>query len=343
MPPNLCSRGSKRKTSLSGHKRPTKRVLPNKNNNDNYYEEDEVVTAWTIFQYLGFILIASLQLTSFTSIQARPTKSIILQQRSPVNQFSNPKPTFVKAPSKKEKPKKTLSEKNRKHPSLNQSSRRKVIFFQPPPRQGTPKGTVPGGSRGCSQVTQNRVTALMPKANTSLPDGTQIRWGLTTEEYPSFWFYVPYKSKSIRSTKFSLRDRKNRTLYETPIKLIGTPGIISVSLPKNEQPLLNNQWYRLYLLLDISCPGNISAPEKDIAKAWILRETLTPEVKNDLDKAKTLQKAIIYAKNGIWAEALTTTAKLRFLDPNDTQWNNLLESAKLGKLANEKILDCCDP
>ena len=244
---------------------------------------------------------------------------------------------------KKEKPKKALPKTNREHPSSNKTNSRKVIFFQPAPRQGTPRGTLPGGSRGCSQVVQNPATALIPKANTPLADGTQIRWGLTTEEYPSFLFHVPYKSKSIRSAKFSLRDRKNRTLYETPIKLVGTPGIISVSLPKNEQPLLNNQWYRLYLLLDISCSENNSSQEKEIAQGWVLRQTLTPELKSDLDRATTLNKAIIYAENGIWTEALTTSAELRFLNPKDTQWNNLLKSAKLGKFANEPILDCCDP
>ncbi|BDA70121.1 hypothetical protein CAL7716_042870 [Calothrix sp. PCC 7716] len=201
-----------------------------------------------------------------------------------------------------------------------------INFIKPPPRQGTPKGTVPAGSRrGCPQ-TQKPLTALVPV--TKFSDNTELRWGLTTQDHPTFWFYVPYESKSVQTAKFSLRDRTNRTLYETNITLTGTPGVINVSLPSEAPRLENNQWYRLYLFINISCAPN-TPYQKDFAEAWVKRETLTPALSSELEKASIQQKANIYAKNGIWFDAITTVAEERRQNSNDKQWNNLLQSAGL--------------
>ncbi|RUT10223.1 hypothetical protein DSM106972_007180 [Dulcicalothrix desertica PCC 7102] len=201
-----------------------------------------------------------------------------------------------------------------------------INFIQPPPRQGTPKGTVPAGSRrGCPQ-TQKPLTALVPV--TKFSDNTELRWGLTTQDHPTFWFYIPYESKSVQTAKFSLRDRTNSTLYETDIKLTGTPGVINVSLPKEAPLLSNNQWYRLYLFINISCAPN-TPYQKDFAEAWITRETLAPALSSELEKATIQQKANIYAKNGIWYDAITTVAEIRRQNPQDKKWDNLLKSAGL--------------
>lgn len=213
------------------------------------------------------------------------------------------------------------------HPiAQNQNTQAKVTFTQPPPRQGTPKGTVPAGSRGCPQAAQNPFNAIVPV--TKYPGGTELRWGLTTQAHPTVWYYVPYEPESINSVKLFLRDRTNRKLYETSVTLTGTPGFASVSLPAAAPPLKNNQWYRLDLLLDISCPTT-SKHQRDVAQAWVRRETLTSAIIKELERATTLQKAILYAKNGIWFEALTTVHELRRSNPQDPQWDYLLHSADL--------------
>jgi hypothetical protein len=221
-------------------------------------------------------------------------------------------------------------------PLTNQVSNRRVSFIQPPPRQGTPKGTVPAGSRGCPQLTQKPMTALVPV--TQQADGTQLRWALTSEDHPTFWFYVPYESQLISNAKFSLRDRTNQTLYETTVTLTKTPGVIGISLPKTAPRLENNQWYRLYLFTNISCQPNTPL-EKDFAEAWVKREALTPTLLSQLEKATTLEKAILYAQNGIWSEAIATVAELHRTNPQDTQWNSLLQSGGFQSFANEPILE----
>lgn len=221
-------------------------------------------------------------------------------------------------------------------PLTNQVNSRRVSFIQPPPRQGTPKGTVPAGSRGCPQLAAKPLTAIVPV--TKQADGTQLNWALTTEDHPTFWFYVPYESQLIRTAKFSLRDRTNQTLYETTVTLNKTPGVISVSLPTTAPRLENNQWYRLYLFTNISCQPNTPL-EKDFAEAWVKREALTPILLNELEKATTLEKAILYAQNGIWSEAIATVAELRRTNPKDTQWNSLLQSGGFQNFADEPILE----
>lgn len=220
------------------------------------------------------------------------------------------------------------------------TSARDLTFEQPPPGQGAPApGTTdPGGSRGCLSVVQKPLTALVPV--TKEAGNQELRWGLTTKEHPTFWFYVPYESKSIRSAKFSLRDRATKTVYETTITLTGTPGVISISLPSTAPGLEINQWYRSYLFVDISCPDGLL--NKDDAGAWVKREVLAPILKNELDQAKTpVQQAMFYAKHGFWYEAVTTVAQLHRTNSQDDEWTMLLQSVGLNAIASSPIVKCC--
>ncbi|MBD1847410.1 DUF928 domain-containing protein [Cyanobacteria bacterium FACHB-63] len=211
----------------------------------------------------------------------------------------------------------------------NQNNYTKVTFAKPPLGQGMPKGTKPGGSRGCP--TRNPSTAIVPV--TKYVDDTELRWGFTTQARPTVWYYVPYGSESINSAKLLLRDHTERKLYETSVTLTGAPGFVSISLPATSPALENHQWYQLELLLDLSCPI-ISVQATERVQAWVKRETLTPGLTKELERATPLQKAILYAKNGIWFEALTTVSELRRSNPQDPQRDYLLQSVGLAELTN---------
>ncbi|MBD2439798.1 DUF928 domain-containing protein [Nostoc sp. FACHB-110] len=94
------------------------------------------------------------------------------------------------------------------------------------------------------------------------------------------------------------------------------------------------------MLIDISCFSD-SDTQRLIAQAWVKREASTPALNKELQSATTLEKAILYAKNGFWFEALTTVAELRRSNPQDPQWSHLLQSADFGDFANEPIVNCC--
>lgn len=273
----------------------------------------------------------SFALLGFTPVQAQPRLPLILVQHSPLN-------------SKGDSNSDELTQDQgtpRGAVPAGTYARGDLTFEQPPPDQGAPRGTKPGGERGCPSVAQKPLTALVPVAKEA--DGTQLRWGLTTEEHPTFWFYVPYELKSIRSAKFSLRNQAKQTVYETPVTLTGAPGVISISLPSTAPPLEINKWYQSYLFIDISCEPN--APlEKDSAQGWVKREALAPALKSELDKATTpQQRAILYAKHGIWYEVVMTLAEFRRTGPKDAEWTKLLQSVGLDAIASEPIVNCCKP
>lgn len=212
-------------------------------------------------------------------------------------------------------------------------------FEQPPLDQGAPRRTKPAGDRGPCPVVQKPLTALVPITKES--DGAQLRWGLTTKEHPTFWFYVPYELKSIGSAKFSLRNEAGSEIYHTPVTLTRSPGVISISLPPTAAGLEINKWYQSYLFIDISCAPN-TPTKKHFAEAWVKREALPPALKSELDKQTTLlQRARFYAKHGIWYEALTTLAELRHTNSKDDEWTKLLQSVELEAIASEPIVNCC--
>jgi Domain of Unknown Function (DUF928) len=41
---------------------------------------------------------------------------------------------------------------------------------------------------------------------------------LAVEEYPTFWFFIPYQSTQVAETKFSLQDENNKDIYRTSFK-----------------------------------------------------------------------------------------------------------------------------
>ena len=88
------------------------------------------------------------------------------------------------------------------------------------PEPGHRKG---GASRGNCPPIQPALTALIPKNNL----------GLTTQEYPTFWFYIPYNSTDIPIAELMLLDENQDLMLEKPImlQLSATPGIIGVTLP----------------------------------------------------------------------------------------------------------------
>jgi hypothetical protein len=55
------------------------------------------------------------------------------------------------------------------------------------------------------------------------------------------------------------------------------------------------------------------------------------------------QKAVIYAENGIWQDALSNLAAARRANPNDTDlaadWESLLDSVALPEIAKEPIVE----
>lgn len=232
----------------------------------------------------------------------------------------------------------------------------------PPKDRGAPApGQRTGGAtRGRCPVANQRLTALVPiisatpeknqhpiLANT--PAGSVL--GLTTASHPTFWFYVPHSVTSERPVEFILKDG-DKIIYQTLLSgSATTPGVVGFKLPDTVPPLVVNKRYNWFLTMACDRPSSTSNDQGELTKifvsGWVERVTLNPSLQRELDKATPQQKALLYAKGGIWHEAVTILAELRRQKPNDVtlknEWDKLLRSIDLGAIAPEPITSMLTP
>ena len=243
----------------------------------------------------------------------------------------------------------------------NQSNNSKVRFIEPtlknkPQNRGAPKNRKGAGSRGgdCAATNKPDLTALVPLISINEPQNQQkavdvssdlsskLVLGLTTLEYPTFWFYLPYTSNNIKSLKFVLLDDKKNSVTKEPISINipQTPGTIGVSLPKTAKPLEIDKYYSWYFLVDC----NPESSSEDVAIQGLVRR-ISPhrDLQRRLQAVTPKQQVSIYARSGIWQDAITLLAQLRRNKPQDrsllADWKDLLQSVDLGDIASEPIKD----
>ena len=200
-----------------------------------------------------------------------------------------------------------------------------------PSGTGRPDDRSPGGTRGpCEEATGIPFTPLLPVNKSGFS-------GYTLTGHPTFWFYVPYKSKAI-SGKFSIEGAQKNPVYQTNLKLPETPGFVSVSLPNTEKPLEKNQAYRWTLALN--CP---SSDPSDYPKVWhtgTVQRIDMPALENQLKTAKLEERTKLYAANSIWYDAPSDAAKI---SDSSQAWLNLLKAMGLEKLEKEPIVGSVMP
>ncbi len=241
------------------------------------------------------------------------------------------------------------------------TSKNNSINFNPPPPPPDRSAAGDRGqaaSRGCGNGTQS-VMALVPdyKQTINLEGGEKIPvtkiWGLTTEDYPTFWFVVPYEKSSITKMEFVIKDesqKPSKTIYKTLLNKPEIPGIIGVSTNRATEALQisktkHQKNYHWFLKVRVKCnpqqPAQLQAVD-----GWIERISLNSSLAQRLQKATPKQQVALYAENGMWHNSLTTLAKLRLAKPKDTSllsdWTSLLKSEELHPFANYPLLNCCE-
>jgi hypothetical protein len=203
------------------------------------------------------------------------------------------------------------------------------------------------GSRDNCPAVPTPLTALVPfqeeqkvgeQKNKSI---IGIVEGLTTSERPTFWFYIPYtKDLSNSSAEFSLQDSAENDVYRNAIALPSKPSVIGISLPSTAASLEVDKTYRWYLKLHcnqeaatvpVYVDGNIQRINLDSRVMQQLEATTDPR-----------QKIIIYAKEGIWFDALNMLAQIRLSNYNDVSvqkdWQSLLQSINLDNIATAPLV-----
>jgi hypothetical protein len=214
------------------------------------------------------------------------------------------------------------------------------IFNAPPPPDDikAPGNRIGGGKRGCESIQkqpatskEKLLTALVPVYKSI---DAELVLGLTATSHPTFWFYIPYITTA--STQFVLQNQAGHTVYQSPVSLSGTPGVVSLSLPSTASPLEIGKQYHWYF--NVYC--NPQQPPVFV-DGWIKRTELNLALKSQLEIATPKQRVALYATHGIWYEALTASAELRHLDTKRTDWAAMLQAIGLNNIASEPIVECC--
>ncbi len=208
------------------------------------------------------------------------------------------------------------------------------IQFSPPnpPDPGNPSDRGQGGGqRGDCDKQYAGLTALVPSPRPNLPDD---RWGLTVSDRPTIWFNVPTGIKAGTLAEWKLRNAKGKTIYRTTLNLPKTtPGVIHFSVP--EPIAISTYQWDLAIYCDSassnSSDSNIDLPL--VRKGRIQRIATPQALQRDLAIAKTpLDRANVYAKYGIWYDALNTLGTQMQSSQDKAilnAWHELLRQQKL--------------
>ncbi len=211
-----------------------------------------------------------------------------------------------------------------------------------PPRRGIPGRREGGGTRdpqACVQGNPARLIALMPQTNL----------GLTTHEYPRFFWYMPKtRAKFVEFALYETNENQEDKvpIYTATFGISGQTGIASLTLPANSTipPLVVGKDYRWSFAL--ICNPNDRKRDIEV-EGWVQRITPDATLAGRLARANAADRVTLYADNGLWFDTLTTLAELRCARPGDAtvqaNWVGLLKSVKLDAIAEQPLIQQCSP
>lgn len=205
-------------------------------------------------------------------------------------------------------------------------------------KEGLPGRRIGGGTRGeCAVKRPEQLIALVPENNLVL----------TQQAYPSMLFHIPQTSKPM-TIELVVQDDNYNVVYDKTLtkngsdiqtdagEIINFNLLDSASLP----PLVAGKTYRWYLSI-ICNPKNRS---RDIVvDGWIKRVAVDPDFAKKIEQASLAERANLYAKAGLWQDAITTLVELRYAQPRvstlASSWTKLLKSEKLETIGQESLLN----
>ncbi len=201
--------------------------------------------------------------------------------------------------------------------------------------KGSPQKTAGGATRGVCQhlgtsSPQPILTALIPTTEKEL----------TVADYPTV--LVKISEPGTQKAELTLWDGEGNGIYQTIVDLTATPGITSFKIPKAAGALAVGQQYKWNLAL-ICDPAE---RQRDIVlEGRLERVELSSTLNHLLETSSPLEKAKLYAQNGLWYDTVATLADLKRSLPQNSQigaeWHELLQSVGLTELSQVPVVDCC--
>jgi hypothetical protein len=160
----------------------------------------------------------------------------------------------------------------------------------PPPKEATDSTGSRAGS--CAGDTETKLTALAPQSHV----------GQTGSTHPTFaWFVPDSQPYPIIFQLYEYDANGNPQSIET-INLQSSPGIMTLSLPKDKSGLSVGKRYRWEVVM-LCNPGSPSRAL--VVEAEIERVEMPPALKTSLSATTDpLERAKLYASEGLWYDAM---------------------------------------
>ena len=216
--------------------------------------------------------------------------------------------------------------------------------FEPPTLEPAPTITIGGGRRtGDGQCLKDRhiqprdVKAdVKPKKSLEqqlvllLPPN---KFGLTIASQPQFFAYIP-KTSAI-AVEFVLENQQGKGIAHKRLELTNTPSIVNIQFKETSLEIGKDyKW-----LVSVVCENG--DPEDAFVEGIVRRVKPEATLLGKLKKASAIEKVNLFAKFGIWQDAIANLADLRLSQPNSadlkTSWLTLFKSASLAPLANTSL------
>ena len=193
------------------------------------------------------------------------------------------------------------------------------------------EGSASGRSRGgatrsqCAQIQDNSTLVALAPSNNE---------GLTTLEYPVFWFYVPFGSSPAT---FRLLDEQKKSVLKQPlvVRLPAQKGLVRLTLPSTEKPLDVGKRYQWFF--NTTCTNDQGASTTITVKGWIKRVPPSPALVAQLKATSPQDSYAAYVEHNIWYETVSQLAAYRDVHPQE--WAELLSMFELKQLAQTPITE----
>ena len=183
-------------------------------------------------------------------------------------------------------------------------------FSYVPPIRGMPRRTQGTGTRGCEH-SQVALQLLVPNDHTAE----------TSSGHPTFFWYISELPKE--PVEFALVESGvAQPIFVKQLQLNKT-GIVQLEMPKNLPELLPNREYRWSVSLICNA---LRHSNDSFAQGWIKRVPVTPLLEQQLAAAKSdrdspaetlRERASVYAKAGLWYDALGAIATAQATNSSD--------------------------
>lgn len=202
-----------------------------------------------------------------------------------------------------------------------------------PPNRSAPPSAAGGGARSDCVLSNDRdgrpLTALIP--------GNSL--ALTVNPRPTFYVYMP--QTRAKTAEFLIKDEEDNDVYRTTLPVPQNAGIMGIQLPENGSKTLLESGKNYHWFVALVCKPQ-DRREDVFVDGWVQRTEPSATLTNELQNAKPEDRAGIYAKAGIWYEAVNALAELRSSRPNDpttkANWEALLKSVKLDAIADKPLV-----